>query len=88
MKQAILFVVLALVPRWPARQIYQAESGTLDGTVIRTSTPGYTGTGYVNFDAGNSFSVQANVPDGIYELWVRYNSPYRLPRDTTSKSTT
>ncbi|HEY4235392.1 MAG TPA: glycosyl hydrolase [Lacipirellulaceae bacterium] len=55
---------------------YEAETGTRDGTVIRTSTPGYSGTGYVNFDAGNSVSVQANVPDGLYELWLRYNSPY------------
>ena len=24
----------------------------------------------------NPFKLQANVPDGLYELWVGYNSPY------------
>lgn len=58
---------------------YEAETGTLTGTSIANSTPGFSGTGYVGgFDVdGDKLSVQVNnVPDGLYELWVRYNAPF------------
>ena len=55
---------------------YEAENGTRDGTVVQSSTPGFSGTGYVNFNSGNSVTVQANVPDGLYEMWIGYNSPF------------
>jgi mannan endo-1,4-beta-mannosidase len=82
-KQAILLATaLALSTASPTvraqNHILQAETGTLGGTTIQTQTPGFTGTGYVSFygDAANYVLVQANVPDGLYELWVRYNSPF------------
>ncbi len=52
--------------------------GTLSGVTISSSVPGYSGTGYVTgFDgASDQLTIQANsLPDGLYELWVRYRSP-------------
>ena len=56
----------------------EAETGTLGNTTIQTSTPGYSGTGYVSFNCAtaNYVQVQANVPDGLYDMWVGYNSPF------------
>jgi mannan endo-1,4-beta-mannosidase len=81
MKRAVLLgavpaLVLAAVSVCAQNYRLEAELGVLDGTSIRTSTPGYSGIGYVNFDNGNSVSVEANVPDGWYELWVGYTAPY------------
>jgi mannan endo-1,4-beta-mannosidase len=55
---------------------YEAELGTRGGTAIQSSKPGYSGTGYVNFDAGDFVRVNATVPQGLYELWIGYNSPH------------
>jgi mannan endo-1,4-beta-mannosidase len=58
---------------------YEAETGSLTGTSIFNSTPGFSGTGYVGgFDVdGDKVSIPVNsLPDGLYELWVRYNAPY------------
>src|SRR5262249_31922951 len=62
---------------------FEAETGTLNGTTVSTSVPGYSGTGYVTgFDSSggtDSVQLQANVPtSGLYELWLRYNSPYGM----------
>lgn len=82
MKQAIRIAIL-LSCLWAvnaAAQNYrfEAELGTLNGSFISSQTSGYSGTGYVSFnnEAAQSVQVQANVPDGLYELWVGYNSPY------------
>ena len=75
-----VFVALALVPALAA-QVYRYRSRKRHARRhgrSSTSTSGYSGTGYVNFDNGNSVTVQANVPDGLYELWIGYNSPFRL----------
>jgi hypothetical protein len=74
-KQAVLLAATLLLftaaPKLRAQVYhYEAENGTRDGTVIQNSTPGYSGTGYVNFNSGNSVTVQAKVPDGAYELWM------------------
>jgi mannan endo-1,4-beta-mannosidase len=58
---------------------YEAENGVLSGVQISTSAPGYSGTGYVTgFDsASDHLTITVNnLPDGLYELWVRYRSPF------------
>lgn len=83
MKQATLVATaLALLMAAPSvrAQNYriEAETGTLGGSFIANSKPGYSGTGYVSFytDAPQFVQVQAAVPDGLYELWVGYNSEF------------
>jgi mannan endo-1,4-beta-mannosidase len=57
---------------------FEAELGVLNGAFTANSKPGYSGTGYVSFytDTPQSVQVQASVPDGLYELWVGYNSEF------------
>lgn len=57
---------------------FEAELGTLGGSFFANSTPGYSGTGYVSFnnETAQYVQVSATVPDGLYELWVGYNSPF------------
>jgi mannan endo-1,4-beta-mannosidase len=57
---------------------FEAEQGTLSGVNVASSNPGYSGTGFVTgFDNdADKLTIQANVPAGLYELWVRYQSPY------------
>jgi mannan endo-1,4-beta-mannosidase len=80
MKRLLLLLAIPvfIAPALASAQVYryEAENGTRDGTVVQSSTSGYSGTGYVNFNNGNSVTVQANVPDGAYELWMGYNSPF------------
>jgi mannan endo-1,4-beta-mannosidase len=75
---AILPLVLAMPAAGQSFYRYQAETGTLSGVFINNAVAGYSGTGYVTgFDNGtDKVTVQATVPAGLYELWVRYNSPY------------
>ncbi|MGD9634202.1 MAG: glycosyl hydrolase [Pirellulales bacterium] len=82
MKQAVFLaaVVSMLGAATACAQIYrfEAELGTRGGSFIANSTPGYSGTGYVSFnnETAQYVQVQAGVPDGLYELWVGYNSPF------------
>ena len=60
---------------------YEAESGNLVRTVFSNRVPGYSGTGYVTeFDNQDSetdyFELSVDVPEGLYEMWVGYRSPY------------
>jgi mannan endo-1,4-beta-mannosidase len=57
---------------------FEAETATLTGVQVSTSTPGYSGAGFVTgFDgASDRLELQADVPPGLYELWVRYNAPF------------
>ncbi len=60
---------------------YEAETGNLVRTVFSNSVPGYSGTGYVTgFENNDSESdyveLQVDVPEGLYEMWVGYRSPY------------
>ena len=58
---------------------YEAELGSYGGASFQNSTPGYSGTGYVTFNNNNTSSyvqVSAAVPQGLYELWFGYNSPF------------
>lgn len=59
---AVLFLVVAPAAACAQNYRFEAELGTLDGTSIQSATPGYSGTGYVNFNSGNSVTVQADVP--------------------------
>ena len=57
----------------------EAEDGILNGTVISTNRPGYSGSGYVtSLDAENdSVEITVNVPfAGNYHLKIRYACPF------------
>lgn len=64
---------------------YEAEDGTLSGTVVDTATPGYTGTGYVTgFDEGNdkvTFTVTSDAAK-LYDLSIRAAAIYGEKRTT------
>lgn len=59
---------------------FEAETGQLFGVQVASSVPGYSGTGYVtgfNSSTGaDYFQLQANIPPGLYEMWVGYRSQY------------
>ncbi|MEX2235424.1 MAG: glycosyl hydrolase [Cyclobacteriaceae bacterium] len=59
-------------------QTIELETATLSGTQISTQRSGYLGTGYVTgFDAdGDKVTITVNVTKGIYDLYVRYASPF------------
>ena len=57
----------------------EAEDGVLTGVTVSTSSPGYSGTGYVTgFDNdGDKVTVTVSVPEkALYKIIVRYNGPY------------
>jgi mannan endo-1,4-beta-mannosidase len=82
MKCTLIIAVAILLLAAPApAQVYryQAESGTYGGASFANSTPGYSGTGYITFNNNSTDSfvqVSAPVPQGLYELWIGYNSPF------------
>jgi mannan endo-1,4-beta-mannosidase len=57
---------------------FEAETGQQFGTLVRNSIPGYSNTGYVTdfTNASDRFQLQANIPAGLYEMWVGYRSEY------------
>ncbi|WP_274361304.1 glycosyl hydrolase [Paenibacillus thermotolerans] len=66
-------------PETPAGVVYEAEEAELIGTEVSTSTPGYTGTGYVTSftDDGDRVRFTVTVASGgAYPLHVRYAAPY------------
>ena len=81
-----LILAIALQAVWSASlfaQIYryEAEDGNLVRTVFSNSVPGYSGTGYVTgFENQDSLTdyveLNVDVPEGLYEMWVGYRSPY------------
>ena len=78
MKHALTIIVVLAATQPMVAQVYrfEAELGILGGTSIQNSTPGYSGTGYVNFNSGDYVQVSAPAPEGLYELWIGYNSPF------------
>lgn len=82
MKQAVFLAaavsILGAVAACAQNYRFEAELGTRGGSFIANSTPGFSGTGYVSFnnETAQYVQVQASVPDGLYELWVGYNSPF------------
>jgi mannan endo-1,4-beta-mannosidase len=81
-RQILILCLLVSIPTAATAQNhrYEAETGTMIGTVVSNSFPGYSGTGYVTgFDNANGqdrFQLQANIPAGLYELWVGHRSPH------------
>lgn len=81
-KQAVFLAaavsILGAVAARAQNYRFEAELGTRGGSFIANSTPGFSGTGYVSFnnETAQYVQVQANVPDGLYDLWVGYNSPF------------
>jgi mannan endo-1,4-beta-mannosidase len=57
---------------------FEAEAGVRTGVNVANAVSGYRGTGYVTgFDNDNDrVSVQANVPAGLYELWIGFRSQF------------
>ncbi len=95
--------IAALITAWLCAtsafaQVYRYEAESADtrvGTVVRSSVPGYSGTGYVTgFDSQTNsdyFEMNVDVPDGLYEMWVGYRSQfgqkgynYRVDNETGS----
>jgi mannan endo-1,4-beta-mannosidase len=59
--------------------VYEAEDGTLNGTEVQSSRPGFSGSGYVgSFDLGSdSVAVTVTAPSaGLYSVGVRYAGPF------------
>lgn len=63
----------------PQGSKYQAEAGALVGAQVASATPGFEGTGYVEFDASTGASVQFDGvvvgSKGTKNLAFRYSSP-------------
>lgn len=82
MRSIALSVLLLLLPAVAAAQTYrfEAEDGNPIGTYISSTANGYSGTGYVTgFDSDSGpdrVELQANIPAGLYEMWVGYRSIY------------
>jgi hypothetical protein len=68
--------VFAYARQVPApQQIYQAEDATLSGPVVASSNPGYTGTGYADYQNASGDYVQWTVQvatAGTHSLIFRY----------------
>ncbi len=56
----------------------EAETGTLTGVTVATTTAGYSGTGYVTGldDAADKIAMTFTAKAGLYELTVGYSSPF------------
>ena len=81
MRRQILIPLLLLValPTALAQNYrFEAENGTMFGTLVRNNVPGYSGTGFVTdfTNASDRFELQANIPAGLYEMWVGFRSQY------------
>ncbi|MGX7828130.1 glycosyl hydrolase [Actinokineospora sp. 24-640] len=77
---AVLVLPLLAVPASAqSTGTFEAEDGALDGVVVESSVPGFSGTGYVaGFDTGTD-QVTITIPDspgGLHDLAVRYAAPY------------
>jgi mannan endo-1,4-beta-mannosidase len=78
-----LFIVAAFGVAGASRaQIYryEAETGQRFGVQLASNFAGYSGSGYVtgfdSSDGSDHVQLQVDVPDGLYEMWVGFRSPY------------
>ncbi|MCI0332954.1 MAG: mannan endo-1,4-beta-mannosidase [Planctomycetes bacterium] len=58
---------------------YEAENAqVINGVDVRSTLPGYSGTGYITniHDSTDYFEMNVAVPTGLYELWVGYRSEF------------
>ena len=74
----ILLVAWPGLSAWAQSHRYEAENGQLSGIFTSASVPGFSGTGYVTgFDnEGDHLLLDVDVPQGLYEMWVGYRSPF------------
>jgi Carbohydrate binding module (family 6) len=73
LRSAYVFAYARQIP--PPQQIYQAEDATLSGPLALDTNPGYTGTGYADYQNAYNDYVQwtVQVPTaGTYTLLFRY----------------
>ncbi len=55
----------------------EAEDAQKTGVTVQNTTPGYSGSGYVSFaNAPDRLKFSFNVPAGLYNLNIRFNSPF------------
>jgi mannan endo-1,4-beta-mannosidase len=73
-----LLIILGTAVAHAQNYRFEAETGTMFGTLVRNNVPGYSGTGFVTdfTNASDRFELQANIPAGLYEMWVGYRSQY------------
>jgi beta-mannanase len=81
LRLSFIAFVLAVMPDPASAQgvRYEAENGTLTGTVVETLVSGFSGTGYVNgFDnEGDMVTVSFSLSGGgYYNIYVGYAGPY------------
>jgi mannan endo-1,4-beta-mannosidase len=78
----VMFALAAAASIAPLAQAqsyrFEAETGTRSGVQVAASAAGYSGSGYITgFDnAADRLQLQADVPPGLYELWVGYSAPF------------
>lgn len=70
-------VILAALAAQGGDISLEAENGTLTGVSVSSSTPGYSGTGYVTgFDnAGDNVRWSFAASNGLYDLRIRFRTP-------------
>ncbi|HYO24389.1 MAG TPA: glycosyl hydrolase, partial [Lacipirellulaceae bacterium] len=84
MVRSFRIVAAALPLLWAqaahAQHRYQAEASQLTGVTISSAVSGFSGSGYVTgFDSSagtDRVRWQVDVPNGLYEMWVGYRSPF------------
>lgn len=78
MKKTLLIAIITSFSFFsPAQIVVEAESGTLEGTIIESIDPGFSGSGYVNgFDAdGDKFTISFDIPEkGTYTMDIIYSA--------------
>src|SRR4051794_22073095 len=58
-----------------AATVYEAESATLSQAVVATNHPGFTGTGFVDYNAVSGSYIEWTVPAanaGTFSVTIRY----------------
>lgn len=80
-RSSLVALLLSIAAPLSAQNLrYELESGQRFGTVASSSVSGFSGSGYVTgFDSQSNADyvrLEVDVPDGLYEMWVGYRSPY------------
>lgn len=79
LQATVLAAALAASPGAAAQSGWlEAEAADLVGVRFEASAPGFSGTGYATgFDApGDAVRFEANVPAGVYDVVLRYATPF------------
>ena len=78
MMKSTLIIITSLYAISALSQTFEAETGSLTGTVIQNSRNGFSGEGYVTgFDEdGDAVSIPVEVSTtGLYDLWIGFAAP-------------